>query len=116
MRKKNFRFPKGNPSWNEEKINKKIALLEKSSTKRTSSKSSVYHDEYGSYDCPKNGLAIKPLKKIKNKNKQNAYLENLTKKKMRTRSSVYYDGYSSYDCRKNFLPIKPLKEVKKNII
>ena len=60
------------------KINKKITLLEKSSTKRTSSGSNVYYDEYGSYDCPKNFLVIKPLKKIKNINKQNAHLENLT--------------------------------------
>ena len=86
------------------------------STKRTNSGSSVYYEEYGSYDYPKNFLAIKPLKKIKNMNKQNAHLENLTKKKMRTGSSVYYDGYGSYDCRNNFLPIKPLKEVKKNLI
>ena len=28
---------------------------------------SSYYDEYGSYDCPKNVLSIKPLKEIKKK-------------------------------------------------
>ena len=71
--------------------------------------SSIYYDGYGSYDCRKNLLPIKPLKEVKKK----SYLEYLTTKKMSTESSVYYDGCSIYDYPKNFLAIKPFKEVKK---
>ena len=77
--------------------------------KKMSAGPSSYHDGYGSYDCPRNLLPIKPLKEVK----KNASLENWTTKKMSTEPSSYYDGHGSYGCRKNFLPIKPLKEVKK---
>ena len=46
------------------KINKKIALLENTSTKKRSTRSSLYYDGYGSYDCPKIFLPIKPLKEV----------------------------------------------------
>ena len=56
---------------------------------------SLYYDGYGSYDCPKKFLSIKPLKEVKKK--KNASLENLITKKMSTGSSSYYDGFVSYD-------------------
>ena len=59
-----------------------------------------YYDGYGSYDCPKNVLPIKPLKEVKKKKKKNASLENSITKKMSTGSSLYYDGFVSYDCPK----------------
>ena len=66
--------------------------------------STVYYDGYGSYDCLKNALPIKPLKEVKKKIKQkNCYLENLTMKKMSTGSTVYYNGYGSYGCSKIFI-------------
>ena len=66
------------------KINKKIALLETTSTKKRSTRSSVYYDGYGNYDCPKNSLRIKPLKEVEKNKKKNALLENLTTQKMST--------------------------------
>ena len=35
--------------------------------KKISTGSSVYYDGYGSYDCPKNFLLIKPLKGVRQK-------------------------------------------------
>ena len=35
--------------------------------KKISTGSYVYYDGYGSYDCPKNFLPIKPLKEVKKK-------------------------------------------------
>ena len=58
---------------------------------------SLYYDGYGSYDCPKNVLPIKPLKEVK---KKNASLENLITKKRSTGSSSFYDGFVSYDSPK----------------
>ena len=71
-----------------------------------SSGPNLYYDGYGSYDCPKILLRIKPLKEVK----KNTHLENLTTKIMSTESSVHYDGYGCYDCPKKFLPVKPLQE------
>ena len=48
-----------NPFEKIKKTNKKIALIENTS--------SVNYDGYGSYDCPKNFLLIKPLKGVKQK-------------------------------------------------
>ena len=59
--------------------------------------SAVYYDGYGSYDCPKIFLRIKPLKEVEKIFKRNTHQENLTTKKMSTGSTVYYDGYGSYD-------------------
>ena len=74
---------------------------------------SSYYDGYGSYDCSKKILPIKPLKEVKKNKSRNASLENWTTKKMSTGPSSYYDEYGSYDCPKKFRSIKPLKEVKK---
>ena len=52
-----------------------------------STERSSYYDGYGSYDCPKNVLPIKPLKKVK----KNVSLENSITKKMSTGSSLYYN-------------------------
>ena len=82
------------------------------STKKISTKWSICYDGYGSYNCPKIFLPIKPLKEVEKNKQKNAHLENSTTKKMSTGPTVYYDGYGSYDCPKN-VPIKPLKEVKK---
>ena len=70
---------------------------------------SSYYDGYGSHDCTKNVLPIKPLKEVKKKILKNASIENSKKKKMSTGPNLYYDGYSSYDCPQNVLPIKPLQ-------
>ena len=56
-----------------------------------STRSIVYHNGYGSYDCPNNLLPIKPLKEV-DIFFLNAHLENLITKKMSTGSTVYYDG------------------------
>ena len=57
-----------NPFEEIKKINKKITLLENTSMKKRSIRSNVYYDGYGSYDCPKKCLPIKPLKEVE-KNK-----------------------------------------------
>ena len=67
-----------------------------------STKSSVYYDGYGSYDCPKIFLPIKPLKEVEKNLKKKVYLENVTTKEMTTGSTIYYDGYGSYGCSKIF--------------
>ena len=48
---------------------------------------SSYYDGYGSYDCPKNFLPIKPLKVVK----KNTSPENSITKKIITGSSLYYN-------------------------
>ena len=42
----------------------KKKILENFTRKRMSTIPSLYYEGYGSYDCPKNFLAIKPLKEV----------------------------------------------------